>query len=816
MKLVNNIVLICLISFSYYYLFCAASDAIIVGKPISDGEHLISKGKKFVLGFFSPSKSSSRYVGIWYYNLSNQTVVWIANRDNPINDTSGVLSLITDGNLILHRNNSNFPIWSTNVSVTVSSTTVMAQLSDVGNLVLIQNNSKAMFWQSFDHPTDTFLPYAKLGFNKRTGQNWFFQSWRTEDDPATGSLSIRFNSSGKAQLFLYKQNVPVWRVGSFNGEILVGLPAWTLTMLKTFLINLSFTEDDNEIVTIPSGYILIHKWDDNNKYWKQYGSSPEVACDLYGSCGPNSNCDSYNYGYKKCSCLPGFEPRNPNDWYEKDDQSAGCVRKKGPPLCRNGEGFIKVESVKIPDTSIANVRKGLSMEKCEQECLRNCSCTAYAAADVTNGGSGCLAWHGTLMDTIVLKDEGHDFYVRVDAIELENYNRKSKGTHSMSGMMGILIAVFVITLLIVIHVYCFWMKKKKDKMAEQQINVESPSEEELGVNRTQVRLPFFNIKTIQVATNSFSSENELGHGGFGSVYKGLLVNGQEIAVKRLSKGSGQGIEEFKNEIKLIAKLQHRNLVRLLGYCIHKEERMLIYEYLPNKSLDFYLFDMNQRSSLDWDKRVHIIFGIAQGLLYLHRDSRLKIIHRDLKASNVLLDATMNPKISDFGMARIFGEDQIQARTRRIVGTYGYMSPEYAMEGQYSTKSDVFSFGILLLEIVSARRNTDREKEGSHLNLIGQVWDLWREGKVLEVVDSTLGESYPVDVILRYIKIGLLCVQEIVVQRPSISEVIFMLSNEVSLPSPQKPAFLFNSNDSETAISREASANVLTHSTMSGR
>ncbi|KAI9123961.1 hypothetical protein K1719_005261 [Acacia pycnantha] len=195
-----------------------ASDAITVGKPISDGELLISEGKKFVLGFFSPGKSSSRYVGIWYYNLPKQTVVWIANRDNPINDTSGVLSLITDGNLILHHNNSNFPIWSTNVSVTVSSTRVMAQLSDVGNLVLIQNNSKAMFWQSFDHPTDTFLPYAKLGFNKRTGQNWFFQSWRTDDDPATvGSFSTRFNSSGKAQLFLYKQNVPVWRLGSFNG-----------------------------------------------------------------------------------------------------------------------------------------------------------------------------------------------------------------------------------------------------------------------------------------------------------------------------------------------------------------------------------------------------------------------------------------------------------------------------------------------------------------------------------------------------------------------------------------------------------------------
>ena len=175
-----------------------------------------------------------------------------------------------------------------------------------------------------------------------------------------------------------------------------------------------------KIVAIPSGYMQMHEWNYDKKDWERYASYPEVNCDLYGTCGPNSNCDSYNHGYVMCSCLPGFEPRNPSD-YEKNNQSAGCVRKKGPSLCRNGEGFVKVESVKIPDTSTANVRKGLSMEECEQECLRNCSCAAYAAADVRNGGSGCLSWHGTLMDIAVLNEEGHDLFVRVDAIELGWY-----------------------------------------------------------------------------------------------------------------------------------------------------------------------------------------------------------------------------------------------------------------------------------------------------------------------------------------------------------------------------------------------------------
>ncbi|KAI9105154.1 hypothetical protein K1719_022683 [Acacia pycnantha] len=285
------------------------------------------------------------------------------------------------------------------------------------------------------------------------------------------------------------------------------------------------------------------------------------------------------------------------------------------------------------------------------------------------------------------------------------------------------------------------------------------------------------------ATNNFSNDNQLGQGGFGSVYKGLLDNGQDIAVKRLSKDSGQGIQEFKNEIKVIAKLQHRNLVKLLGYCIHKEERMLIYEYLSNKSLDFFLFDTKHRMPLDWETRFHIIFGIARGLLYLHQDSRLKIIHRDLKASNVLLDGTMNPKISDFGMARIFREDQIQARTRRIVGTYGYMALEYVMNGRASQ------------------------------NLIGQVWDLWREGKALDIMDSALGELYPLDAALRCIQIGLLCVQESAFYRPSILEVVFMLGNEVSIPSPRKPAFLFNSEIEhlEFSTSGDPSVNEMTTS-----
>ncbi|CAI0468014.1 unnamed protein product [Linum tenue] len=575
----------------------------------------------------------------------------------------------------------------------------MARLLDTGNV----------WWQSFDHPTDTVLASMKLGLDRETGINRIIRSWKSPDDPATGDTSYYLDPNGSPQLMLYKGQTKKWRSGMWNGR---GF---------TSIFNTSVVNDDNEstvvwgvtdptiifrIYTHPSGNVRRATWNGQRGEWFESFYMPKDPCDYYGQCGPNGNCDpNRDAGEFVCSCIPGFEPKILADW-SMNDGSSGCVRKRSrnSSCGRDGEGFVKLENAKVPDSMTGRLNKGMYLDMCRQECLKNCSCTAYASSDLASG-IGCVTLYGDLLDTRVFADGGQDLYVRVDAIELDN---------------------------------------------------------------------------------------KLGQGGFGSVYKGRLLDGREIAVKRLSRTSRQGTEEFKNEVQLVSKLQHNNLARLFGCCIHGEEKMLVYEYLPNKSLDFFIFDKIEGTGLDWKTRFNIIIGTARGLLYLHQDSRLKIIHRDLKASNVLLDATMNPKISDFGMARMFEHDQMEANTNRVVGTYGYMAPEYAMEGMYSMKSDVYSFGVMTLEIVSGRRSNHYNQESSSLGLIDLSWDMWKEGKALDVMDSSTiaSESYFKDQVMRCIQIGLLCIQESPKDRPTMSNVVFMLVNATSvLPSPKKPAFI---------------------------
>ncbi|XP_041024082.1 putative receptor-like protein kinase At4g00960 [Juglans microcarpa x Juglans regia] len=382
----------------------------------------------------------------------------------------------------------------------------------------------------------------------------------------------------------------------------------------------------------------------------------------------------------------------------------------------------------------------------------------------------------------------------------------AEGNGSNSTRIAILIVLLIVASFVLIICICIIYTRLVKKSREQlQSKLRSTIYE---ISSAEERLQF-EYRIIEVATENFSAQNKLGEGGFGAVYKliqdnrGKFPNGKEITVKRLSMGSPQGDAEFKNEVMLVAMLQHRNLTRLLGFCLEGSERLLVYELVRNSSLDKFIFDPIKRAQLNWEVRDNIIQGIAQGLLYLHEDSRLRIIHRDLKASNILLDADMNPKISDFGTARLFEADQTQANTHKIVGTYGYMPLEYAIRGHFSVKSDVFSFGVLVLEIVSGKKNNSSfQGENEAGCLLSYAWKNWREGTTSNLVDATL-KAKSTTQIMRCIHFGLLCVQENVADRPTMATVVLMFnSHSVTLPVPTRPAFLMHNTKSDVLSQSE--------------
>ncbi|XP_024963298.1 uncharacterized protein LOC112503500 [Cynara cardunculus var. scolymus] len=353
----------------------------------------------------------------------------------------------------------------------------------------------------------------------------------------------------------------------------------------------------------------------------------------------------------------------------------------------------------------------------------------------------------------------------------------------------VVVVATVSVLLLVVVFFCVFIRRKRKLQPENLGGLVFHEDADLDEIITAESLQR-SFGDIRAATDDFSENNKLGEGGFGLVYKGKLRNGQEIAVKRLSKDSGQGELEFKNEVLLLARLQHRNLVRLLGFSLEGSERLLMYEFVQNASLDQFIFDPVKRVILDWETRYKIIQGVARGLLYLHEDSRLKIIHRDMKASNILLDADMNAKIADFGMARLFKPEETQGNTNRIVGTYGYMAPEYLTHGKFSIKSDVFSFGVLVLEIVTGHKNHRLQNGMMTEDLISHVWKCWRDGTATSLIDPTLNDgSNSLCDTIRCIHIGLLCVQEDVTERPTMASVVLMLNSlSITLKVPSQPAF----------------------------
>ncbi|CAN6219107.1 unnamed protein product [Urochloa humidicola] len=462
--------------------------------------------------------------------------------------------------------------------------------------------------------------------------------------------------------------------------------------------------------------------------------------------------------------LVGMDPRVPNIW-----SMAQCAGDLSPAQCRrclddlvavwwNGSGF----PLNVIGARIAGSRCNLRSEL------------------------GKMFYSGSPMVKLQMNGEAAVPAPAPSTVPVPATTGGSK-SNSAGKLLGIILPIVFVTVVAAITLYICNVRKKR-----RSRGTKLPRPTHTVEDFESIKSTLLSLASLRVATNNFDESNKLGEGGFGAVYKGDL-SGQEVAVKRMSKGSDQGLEELRNELVLVAKLHHKNLVRLEGFCLEEGERLLVYEYMANKSLDTILFDPEEKRLLDWRKRFNIIEGIARGLQYLHEDSQNKIVHRDMKASNVLLDADMNPKIGDFGLARLFGEDQTRDVTSRIVGTFGYMSPEYVLRGQYSTKSDVFSFGILVIEIVTGLRNTGHYFDEQNEDIISIVWRHWSEGRIAEMIDDSLGRNYSEAEVLKCVNIGLLCLQQNPVDRPTMSDVMVMLNGDAtsSLPPAARPTFFLD-------------------------
>ncbi|KAM5578167.1 G-type lectin S-receptor-like serine/threonine-protein kinase [Rosa sericea] len=765
-----------LLLLSYTTCTLKAIDILLPGQSLNGDQKITSPGGIFELGFFTPGNSQNYYIGIWYKNLPNQTVVWVANRNQPVSDPiSSTFLLLENGNLTLNSP-STVAIWSTNSTSQVRNSTI-AMLLDDGNFVI--RDASAVQWQSFDHPTNTWLPGARLGYNKLTKQILSLTPWRNPQYPAPGPFS--FDLEQTSLQLLWNNSETYWTSGNWTGKTfshLQDIEEKHVPSIFSFVLNEtgSYLSYAVRASAYPDPFIRNHTFirymiettgqmkffvmENGSLHWNLLWMDPIERCDVYASCGAFSICNPRNL--PRCGCLEGFEPKFPKDW-ELEDHSNGCGRKTSFHCSDEGNSaFLVMENVtypKSPDSLVVD-----NIDKCRLACLRNCSCTAFAY------DNQCLIWGGDLFNVKQLSSEGmigKVWYLRVAASEKEIIdstagNTKRKATWIVVGVLAGIFTLFCIVLVVVIR--------------RQSIR---------ALKSFEHSLVLFNYRDLRKATENFSEK--LGEGAFGSVFKGILPNSTPIAVKQL-KSLLQGEKQFQAEVRTLGAIQHINLLRLRGFCADSTRRLLVYDYMPNGSLQSVLVQKHPLI-LNWKARYHIAIGIARGLAYLHEDCRDCIIHCDIKPENILLDEEYNPKIGDFGLAKLIGRQHSRVLTT-VRGTVGYLAPEWYTGEAITPKADVFSYGKLMFEVISGKRNSEGLDDGLENYTPNRVANAVTNGQdVLTLVDYRLGGNADKDELIRACKVACWCIQDEEKDRPTMRQVVQILEGALDVGIPPIPQFL---------------------------
>ncbi|GMN74123.1 hypothetical protein TIFTF001_052316, partial [Ficus carica] len=508
----------CIFTIAFVFLFLSQNvfsstvDSIRSPQSLSDGGTLISQGGSFELGFFTPGNSNNRYVGIWYKNILVQTVVWVANPCNPINGSSGLLTINGTGNLVLLDHNKSV-VWSTNSSKQAKKPIV--QLLDSGNLVLRDeedvNSETKYLWQSFDYPSDKLLPNMKLGWDLKSGLKRRLSAWKNWDDPCPGDFTAGVVFDPQLHTFpeilLLKGATKFYRTGPWNGLRFSGAPELRTNPLYGY--DFVYTEDEVyytydlknksviSILVMNQTTSLRERltWIEEVKVWRTYSSLPRDDCDKYGVCGANANCIINDNPI--CKCLKGFKPKSQEKWNSMD-WSEGCVRSS-PLNCleKDKDGFIKFSGLKVPDTTRSWVNKSMNLKECRAKCLSDCSCTAYTNSDITGQGSGCVIWYDDLIDVRQFSDAGQDLFIRMSRSELGKTNDNIKIRVVVPvAVVGGVSGMFLLG-------YFIWRRCLKDRTDRNETSSKNGSQEE------DMELPLFNLPTIATATENFSVDNKL-------------------------------------------------------------------------------------------------------------------------------------------------------------------------------------------------------------------------------------------------------------------------------------------------------------------
>ncbi|KAG8064040.1 hypothetical protein GUJ93_ZPchr0004g38450 [Zizania palustris] len=815
--------ILCLLCWVHTLPRSAADDALATGQVLAADEKLVSSNGKFALGFFQPDHSPHGgrwYLGIWFNKIPVFTTVWVANRDRPItlpelNQTR--LEISADGNLVLAIKNhaaaaAGSVIWSTDITGAINGTSAL--LSNTGNLLLlvVQGPSSGAppppppLWQSFDHPADVVIPGAKFGWNKLTGLNRQVISKKSLVDPGLGSYSVELN--GTRGVILMRRDPPKVYWSGLTSPTLIPelrslldmdprtrgliIPAYVDNPEEEYYIYNSSDESASSFLSLDmSGQIKLNVWSQDKQSWQLIYAQPADPCNPFATCGPFTICNGSSNPI--CDCMESFSQKSPLDW-ELGDRSGGCTRNT-PLDCVLGSSnssnssisstasstdlFHPIAHVTIPYNP-KTIEDANDRSRCEQACASVCSCTAYS---YQNGI--CSVWHGDLF-SVNLNDgiENHSedvLYIRLAAKELQDLR---KNHHRKAAVVTVTVTV-VATVSITGFLLLLVIWRNRSRWCGG------------GTDGSSGGIVAFRYTDLAHATKNFSEK--LGSGGFGSVFKGVLNESHHVAVKRLD-GARQGEKQFRAEVSSVGIIQHINLVKLIGFCSEGDKRLLVYEHMLNGSLDAHLFQTNAAGAggggavLNWRDRYQIVLGVARGLSYLHESCHECIIHCDIKPENILLDGSFAPKIADFGMAVFVGRDFSRVLTT-FRGTAGYLAPEWISGVAVTPKVDVYSFGMVLLEIMSGRRNYSPEERGGEKNddhvayfPVRAISGL-REGDLTSLVDPRLRGDFELGEAERICKVACWCIQENELDRPAMGVVVRVLEGLHELDLPPMPRLL---------------------------